>query len=119
MWRVRRGVSRPGRGDFARPGFVMEPLPNLYSGELDLAALSTLFEDLSAHAQVTEILVKGGATQHASGVRASLPEAYALLVAGAVRAVQIRYRWENQDWSDTILKTAGGARVVRMTASAG
>lgn len=107
-------VSGTRWGDRDGAGKLMEPLPDLYSDELDAAALSALIADIEAHAHVSEVLVKGAATVHATAVRPSFSQACASLSAGNIRAVQVRYRWDGRDWSDTVLRTTAGFKVVRM-----
>jgi hypothetical protein len=88
-------------------------LPDLFRAELDAPARSRLFDELGAHAEVIEVRVK-----YARGVMGAplttLAQARALLDEGTALGVLIRYRYEGELWTDTLM--AGGAvtRLVRM-----
>lgn len=92
----------------------MEPLPDLHTSDLDAATFAALFDDLERHAEVLDVLVKGDARANASDVPVPLREAQAMLAAGVVRGVQIRYRWEGAEWRDTLLRLPTNIRIVRM-----
>lgn len=97
----------------------MEPLPDLHTGDLDADTLAALFDDLERHAGVLDVLVKGAAGAHASDAPVPLREAQAMLAAGRVRGVQIRYRWDGAEWRDTLLRLPHATRVVRMRMGVG
>ncbi len=86
----------------------------LHQGVLDAPRLAELFADLAEYAEITAILLKGGAAQYAGEQEVTLAQAHAQLAAGAVRGAQIRYRFEGRAWCDTLLHGPGGLRVVRM-----
>lgn len=87
--------------------------PELQQAELDSATFEQLFVDLMAHAEVLGISAKGGATRYAGADSLDLPLARAALLAGTVRGVQIRYRYQDSEWWDTILALNGVFRLVR------
>lgn len=89
-------------------------LPELRSGLLDADGLEALISDLAAYTNVYEIIVKSGATNHATPEGIDLPAAHDLLLGGAARGVQIRYRYDDADWWDTILRTPEGLRLTRI-----
>jgi hypothetical protein len=89
-------------------------LPPLHEGMLDAAGLGALFGDLGALAEVMEVITKGGAVDRATPGRLTLATAEELLRTGAVRGVQVRYRYEDAEWWDTILALPQGFRVVRI-----
>ncbi|MBN8525373.1 MAG: hypothetical protein J0M02_08565 [Planctomycetes bacterium] len=91
---------------------MSDPLPRLTAAELDPATLDALFADLEACTEVDQVLIKGGAGRNADAV-ATLAVARAALAAGA-RGVQIRYRWRDGWWFDTLMRTPTGVRLVRM-----
>jgi len=76
----------------------------------DIAALTS---DLQRYAQILDVMCKGGPRVHTDGAQVSLDAALADLSAGKVTAVQIRYAYDNHEWSDTLLKTPQGTRLVR------
>ncbi len=96
------------------------PLPQLTEGLLDPATLEQLFADLDACTEVLEVLTKQGPQDRVTGTgRPSLAEAHDLLLGGGVRGVQIRYRYQEEEWLDTLLVRPAGTRLVRMRSAAG
>lgn len=81
---------------------------------LDAATVDDLFADLAACTTVHEVLVKGAAHHPAEAGTCPLDEACRLVQEGRVRGVQIRYRWQDQEWCDTLLVTDRGVRLVRI-----
>ena len=88
-------------------------LPELHTGELDRATFDALISDLIAHAEVLDVLVKGSAEQHSDGRPVPLLDAAAMLLRGAARGIQIRYRWDGAEWRDTLIAQGGRVRIVR------
>ena len=82
----------------------------LTSADLDPATIEALFADLTALAEIDEVLIKGTATTYAG--QAGLAEARRALANGA-RGIQISYRWEGTAWLDTLMRTPDGVRLVR------
>lgn len=95
-----------------------EPIefPDLHESILDEARLDALFNDIAMEAQVLSVLLKGGAEVLAEGGDVALSEALSMLKQGRVRAVQVRYVHRGKAWTDTLLRTANGYRVVRIAA---
>ena len=88
------------------------PVPLMVEGLLDAQTLTRLFGDLESATSVLGTREKGGSAKFAGG---ELPLATALdrLLAGTARAVQVRYRHDGHEWTDTVLAAADGYRVVR------
>lgn len=94
----------------------------LHEALLDADTLSRLFEDIALLAELHEVTVKGARFQHSSQNAPQinndgpmqLEEARSLLTSGAVRAVQVRYRFDSAEWWDTLLNVPGGVRLVRI-----
>lgn len=94
-----------------------EPLPDVYQGHLDEAALGAYAADLAALAGPIQVSVKSAERAYVDeALQPSVEEALAALAAGRVRAVQLRYRHETVSWTDTLFRAAGGYRLVRMQA---
>ncbi|MFW5877014.1 MAG: hypothetical protein ACOCXM_09775 [Myxococcota bacterium] len=91
-----------------------EPLPDVHQAVLDGAGLDDLLRDVELAAELLGVTVKGGAHVHADEGEIPLSDARELLLDGAVRGMQLRYRFEGAEWWDTILRTPGGFRVVRI-----
>ncbi len=90
-------------------------LPEVFDSELDAAAVDALFRDLAALASPPEISLKHGATRYAEQAPAlDLVAARSALLAGDVRAVQIRYLHEGKPWCDTLTRARSGFRLIRI-----
>ncbi len=89
-------------------------LPELREADLDDAGLRALFRDLAAATEIEDIRCKQAAEQHADAGRPTAEDALRGLLAGHVRGVQVRYRYDGQSWCDTVLATPRGYRVVRV-----
>jgi hypothetical protein len=97
-----------------QPTFVDgPPVPLMVEGLIDPPTLTRLFADLASAATVLGVREKGGPAEYATNDE--MPPATALerLLAGAARAVQVRYRYDGHEWTDTVLATPAGFRVVR------
>lgn len=90
-------------------------LPDLHQADLDDATVAALFRDLAACTNILEVQVKGGATAR-SAAKPDLDTARDLLMGGHVRAIQVRYAYQDAQWLDTLMRTPSGVRVVRMQA---
>lgn len=95
-------------------GETPDALPDVHEGELDEATLDALVGDILRETRVLSVLTKGGAESLSEGATVALPDAVALLRAGRVRAVQVRYVFQGAHWTDTLLRGATGVRVVRI-----
>lgn len=90
-------------------------LPVLQQTVLDAATLEALFRDLAQCTQILGVIPKGAPQAYAAEKGISLDAAREGLVSGAFRGVQVRYRYENQEWCDTLLATPAGVRLVRIS----
>lgn len=92
------------------------PLPELQQAQFDATELERLLCDIAACTQITEILPKYSATGHVpENAALTLEDGRRLLLEGAARAVQFRYRFQNADWWDTVMALPGGQfRLVRI-----
>lgn len=90
-------------------------LPELHTALLDDAGLEALFRDLEVCAEIMEINAKFAARDYVpEHARLNLAEAHQLLIQRAARGVQIRYRYEDADWMDTLLLQDNAYRLVRI-----
>ena len=89
------------------------PVPLMVEGLIDPPTLTRLFADIQTAGRVLGVREKGGPAEYAGGD--VMPPAVALerLLAGTARAVQLRYHFDGHEWTDTVLATASGFRVVR------
>lgn len=89
-------------------------LAEVWRRDLALGELHALVDDLEQHAEVLDVLTKGGPKAHADPTPVSLRDAVLRLVRGEVRGVQVRYLFEGSEWRDTLLSTPTGVQDVRM-----
>ena len=74
--------------------------------------------DLPGNKQIEDIRCKQLPERNAEVSSISAEEALEWLLERRVLGVQVRYRYQDQVWSDTILAGAAGHRVVRMASPA-
>ena len=90
-------------------------LPELNTKLLNDEEVMQLLRDIELCAEITEIIPKFVAHGHVPEAGAiTLAEARALLAARSVRGLQIRYRYQNVDWWDTLMLVRDGFRLVRI-----
>ncbi len=92
-------------------------LPDLQQSVLDQATLDQLFIDLASLTEITEIIPKAAAAGYVpENTVITLDEARALLLAGSIRGLQIRYNYQGSQWWDTLLPASDGEgfRIVRI-----
>jgi len=95
---------------------AIPPLPELQQATFDAAELENLLRDIAACARLTEVIPKYAATGCVTEAPTlTLEDGRRLLLEGAARAVQFRYRYEDADWWDTVMALPGGQfRLVRI-----
>jgi hypothetical protein len=90
-------------------------LPDLNLTLLDSAQVDQLLRDIELCAQITEIIPKFAARgQVPDSAAITLPQARELLATRAVRGLQLRYRYEDADWWDTLMLSGDQFRLVRI-----
>lgn len=90
-------------------------LPELNLTLLDAAQVERLLRDIKACTQITEIIPKYAARGHVPDTAAvTLAQARELLATRAVRGLQLRYRYEDADWWDTLMLVGEQFRLVRI-----
>lgn len=97
-----------------QPTFVDgPPVPLMVEGFVDAATLRQLFADYSTSAEIIGIREKGDLRVYADAVGITADTAFDRLLKAATRAVQVRYRHDGFEWTDTILAASAGFRVIR------
>jgi hypothetical protein len=98
----------------SQPQFQDGPaVPLMVEGAIDADTLRRLFADLTEAATVVGVREKSSPAAYTAADE-TLPEvALERLLSGAARAIQVRYRFADYEWTDTILGLPGGFRVVR------
>jgi len=90
-------------------------LPELLEGDMNSADLASLQRDLSQFTQIESVVprIRGGLPGQPPPTIA-LDAAFDGLLDGSLAGVQIRYRYDGQNFCDTLMPTPTGARLVRM-----
>jgi hypothetical protein len=89
-------------------------LPELQQAILEPAILEQLFHDLEHCTDIIEVIPKFRRQAQVAPANITLQQAAALLDTREARAVQVRYRYQNADWCDTLMVTPEGIRLVRI-----
>lgn len=86
-----------------------DPLPDLLEAQWSREQMLQLFADLAAGADVHHVQLR------TAGVDATvdLSAAQAAFSAGQASAIQIRYRFEGENWSDTIMPGRDSSKIIR------
>lgn len=83
---------------------------------LDDATLRQLFFDLSQLAEVLEVRLKAAERAYATHSVPTLEAARQAVSTREALAVQLRYRYGNAEWIDTLVRVETGFRLVRVQA---
>lgn len=89
------------------------PIPEMREMIFGEEQLSSFIDDLKNFTQIESIQTKGGAGLYADERQPKLDDAFTALRNGAVRGIQIRYRHNGFDWSDTVFSIASDYKIVR------
>ena len=103
--------------ELPRPHGEGPPVPPMWQAELDRDTLDRLFADLTADAEILSVRGKGAPGQYASTDPLTLTTARDRFDTGSLTGVQIRYRYDGREWTDTLLRVPGGYRLVRCQVS--
>ena len=91
------------------------PLAELAEAVLDAEGLLSLLEDIATHATHQTVFLKGAPQGRAQAAQVDLPAAGEALTTGQARGLQVRYRWQGEEYWDTVLAHSPGRwRVVRI-----
>jgi len=91
-----------------------EKLPEMSEAVLSDDEVAALVRDLRACTEIMGITIKSGPGGADDQRQLSIDEAAQLLLERAVRGVQVRYRYDGAGWTDTLMPTADGIRLVRI-----
>lgn len=96
--------------DYPREPFgTAIPLPEILTAEWAADQVMQLFDDLRDGAEVVHVQLRSGVTDAA----VKLSDAKAAFAAGTAQAIQVRYRFENEMWCDTIRPGNPTTQVIR------
>lgn len=90
------------------------PIPEMREALLTEAEVRLLVADLLSHADAIRTLCKAGSRRQTPSNVLPLEVAAEQLLSRSVPAIQIRYRFEGYEWSDTLTTTPSpGLRLIR------
>lgn len=96
-----------------------DALPRLDDVALDAHGLSAALTAISERADYLDVFVRVSTPAGAASRRVSLDDARALLSSGKAVALQLSYRVNDTNWSDTVTRTEDGFRLLRVPRSLG
>jgi hypothetical protein len=82
---------------------------------LDAATLSQLLFDIGHAAVLVGIVIRPLGARRAGGLPPPSLEAAQHVLAEGTASVQLRYRFDDEEWWDTLLPVTGGVRLVRIS----
>lgn len=89
-------------------------LPEMREALLDPANVRELVSDLSQLTRVLSVQCKTSArSQTPLTLDISLEQAAECLLSGEVQAVQVKYFYDQYEWTDTLMRLPNGVRMVR------
>jgi hypothetical protein len=90
-----------------------KPLPELHQTVLTPETLADLVTDLKACAKILVVMPKAG-PGYVAPKEIDLDEGAKLLESGQLRGLQIRYRYQNEEWWDTLINRDGNISITRI-----
>jgi hypothetical protein len=90
-----------------------KPLPELHQSVFDEATLEVYIADLNACTEILVVMPKAG-PGYVAPKSIQLEEGAQLLLAGKLRGLQIRYRYQNEEWWDTLINREGQIHITRI-----
>ena len=91
-------------------------LPELREALLDDVAVKDLLGDIEQFGELIGVGLQGQPRRFAGEQNISLADAARKLLAGEARGIQILYVHQGKEWWDTLMRTPGGTRLVRIEA---
>ncbi|ADE53090.1 hypothetical protein [Coraliomargarita akajimensis] len=88
-------------------------LPELTQTELDPETFHSLFTDLASCTEILAVIPKAG-PGYVAPKTISLTEGQHLLISEQVRGLQIRYRYQGDEWWDTLISDGSSIRLTRI-----
>jgi hypothetical protein len=116
------GQEAQGLQPIAHPenhdGLDLSTLPPMREAVLTADDIRQLFTDIEALGTDVLLMQRSSRTSNATASRAQnsedLSTAKRALLSGAIRRLQLRYRWENTSWIDTLEMQPAGFRLIRI-----
>lgn len=89
-------------------------LPTLWQQQLDAAELRALCDDISQLPDGATVVLRASRHQLSEGAQTSPQRVAQLLCDGLIAGAQLRYRYQDQLWCDSLRRTDTGFIVTRM-----
>lgn len=89
-------------------------LPELQQSILDDQTLQQVFTDIDACTKVLQVIPKQTTTGYIEPRNIPLDHGYNLITQRKLRALQIRYLYDNAEWWDTVISLPQGFKIVRI-----
>jgi hypothetical protein len=89
------------------------PLPEMREAILTREDVLALVADLQVHTRVISTLCKAGPQQQTPPGSIPLETAIERLFDRTASAIQVRYAYDGHEWTDTLLNSPAGLRMVR------
>ena len=89
------------------------PIPEMREMVFDEEQVASFMDDLKNLTQIESIQTKGGKSLHADESQINLDDAFTALKKGEIRGIQIRYRHNGFDWTDSVFIVANDYKIIR------
>ena len=87
--------------------------PTILEAEWDLEQVDALFDDLQQGAEIQHVQVRCISDGRPVDRSVTLRESQELIHRGTAKAIQIRYRFDEQSWCDTLMVRPSTVRIIR------
>ena len=87
--------------------------PDVLEAQWDLEQVDNLFEDLQQGADVQHVQVRTAPDGGPQDRVVTLHEAHELLRNGQLKAIQVRYEFDEKSWCDTLMFDPAAVRIIR------
>ena len=99
-------------------GLDLSELPPMREATLSVEEVNTLFDDIAQLGADVLLMQRTKGVQRADASKADtktkLGLAKSSLLSGEIQRLQIRYRWQDQQWIDTLKRETDGFHIVRI-----
>lgn len=95
-------------------GMAMSDLPPMREAMLTSQQVELLCSDIENHGSNIQLMQRGKSAQTSAHDAPALQSARQALLNGQANKLQIRYRWNDSLWIDTLNTTDDGFRLVRI-----
>ena len=95
---------------------MIDQLPNLppiSQATITAGDIEALFSDLRQYAETTHVQIQEQSPTRGD-VMVSLADALRAIQRGSAQRIQVRYKFDESQWCDTLIKSASAWRLVRI-----